>query len=60
MKWHPSLGAWAADGGTRFRVWAPQAERVEVVMPVADFAGDRNWGHDGTYNAGNSSRGSHG
>ena len=31
--WQFSLGALHAPGeGTRFRVWAPRAERVEVVL----------------------------
>jgi maltooligosyltrehalose trehalohydrolase len=32
MTWRPSLGAWPEDGGTRFRVWAPQARAVEVIV----------------------------
>lgn len=31
MSWEPRLGAWPADGGVRFAVWAPEALRVEVV-----------------------------
>src|SRR3954468_22110442 len=30
--WRPALGAWPTDGGTRFRLWAPNARRVEVVV----------------------------
>ena len=30
--WHPTLGAWVTGGGTRFRVWAPEIERVELVL----------------------------
>jgi maltooligosyltrehalose trehalohydrolase len=32
------LGALALDGGTVFRVWAPRAERVEVVLDDGDRA----------------------
>jgi maltooligosyltrehalose trehalohydrolase len=32
MKWQPSLGAWPHAGGTRFRVWAPEAQHVDVVV----------------------------
>jgi maltooligosyltrehalose trehalohydrolase len=28
----PFLGAWADPEGTRFRVWAPEAHRVEVIL----------------------------
>jgi len=28
--WRPSFGAWLEDGGTRFRVWAPESESVGV------------------------------
>jgi len=30
--WHPTLGAILQAGGTAFRVWAPAASRVEVVI----------------------------
>ncbi len=30
--WTPQLGAWPADGGFRFRVWAPERQRVELVI----------------------------
>ncbi len=30
--WQPTLGAWPEAGGTRFRVWAPAAERLEVLL----------------------------
>lgn len=30
--WEPGLGAVAQGGATRFRVWAPEVERVEVVL----------------------------
>jgi maltooligosyltrehalose trehalohydrolase len=33
--WRPSLGAWPESGGTRFRVWAPEAGAVEVVVERA-------------------------
>ena len=32
--WTPQLGAWPADGGFRFRVWAPERHRVEIDMAV--------------------------
>ncbi|HMF16751.1 MAG TPA: malto-oligosyltrehalose trehalohydrolase [Gemmataceae bacterium] len=32
MTWQPSLGAWHEGEGTRFRVWAPQARTVEVIV----------------------------
>lgn len=30
--WRPSLGAWIDDAGTHFRVWAPEAASVSVVI----------------------------
>ncbi len=30
--WRPSLGAWIDDAGTHFRVWAPEATSVSVVI----------------------------
>jgi maltooligosyltrehalose trehalohydrolase len=30
--WRPSLGAWLEGRGARFRVWAPKAATVEVVL----------------------------
>jgi maltooligosyltrehalose trehalohydrolase len=30
--WSPQLGAWPADGGFQFRVWAPERRRVELVL----------------------------
>src|SRR5437870_4950209 len=71
------FGPCLANYGTRFRLWAPAAKRVEAqvgtftkegsyramidrldhladtgitaleLMPLADFAGSRNWGYDG-------------
>src|SRR5690606_28955363 len=38
-RWTPSLGASVKERGTRFRVWAPNAERVEVMWST--LAGDR-------------------
>src|SRR4051794_5008610 len=32
--WRPSLGAWPEAGGTRFRVWAPEARAVELVLEL--------------------------
>ena len=31
-QWRPSLGAWTEQGGIRFRVWAPERERVALVL----------------------------
>ena len=33
--WRPSLGAWPEPGGVRFRVWAPDRERVELVLEAS-------------------------
>jgi maltooligosyltrehalose trehalohydrolase len=33
--WRPSLGAWPTPDGVRFRVWAPEHSRVEVVWDDA-------------------------
>jgi maltooligosyltrehalose trehalohydrolase len=49
--WRPSLGAWPDQGGTRFRVWAPEASSVSVVLegpatgtfPLERFQ-DGTWG----------------
>src|SRR3954468_6466731 len=30
--WRPSLGAWPEEGGIRFRVWAPAARSIELVL----------------------------
>jgi maltooligosyltrehalose trehalohydrolase len=52
MGWRPSLGAWPEGLGTRFRVWAPKAATVEVVL---EGPGDRRARHplkkdeDGTF-----------
>lgn len=32
--WQPSLGAWLEGDGVRFRVWAPQAQQVELVLEL--------------------------
>ena len=32
MSWKPSVGAWPEGEGVRFRVWAPEARTVEVVL----------------------------
>ncbi len=32
MTWSPPIGAQPEEGGTRFRVWAAQAQRVEVLV----------------------------
>jgi maltooligosyltrehalose trehalohydrolase len=34
--WLPSLGAWPDQNGTHFRVWAPVARNVEVVLESAE------------------------
>ena len=34
--WVPSMGAWPGPHGTHFRVWAPEASRVEVVAERPD------------------------
>ncbi len=36
--WRPSLGAWVEGAGVRFRVWAPERRRVEVVVEGEDAA----------------------
>src|SRR5262245_3027666 len=33
--WTPSLGAWADNDGVRFRVWAPDSKRVDVMYDCA-------------------------
>src|SRR5262245_22653291 len=30
--WKPSLGAWIEGDGTRFRVWAPEARELSLVL----------------------------
>jgi maltooligosyltrehalose trehalohydrolase len=35
MPWRPSLGAWPDRDGTRFRVWAPTCQTVELVFEDA-------------------------
>ena len=35
MAWQPSLGAWRQEQGTRFRVWAPEAKRIEVALETS-------------------------
>ncbi len=32
MSWQPTLGAWPSPEGTHFRVWAPSAQTVEVLL----------------------------
>ncbi len=34
--WRPSLGAWPDRDGYRFRVWAPEASQVRVVLESGD------------------------
>ncbi|GAC1471975.1 MAG: malto-oligosyltrehalose trehalohydrolase [Isosphaeraceae bacterium] len=31
-RWRPTLGAWPEEGGARFRVWAPEAVSLQVVI----------------------------
>src|SRR6266436_914293 len=40
--WQPSLGAWLAPEGVRFRVWAPRANLIEV-MPEGSRQGQPPW-----------------
>ncbi len=49
-RWEPSLGAWPDRGGVRFRVWAPTATRVDVVLAGGDAQPLRKAG-DGTFSA---------
>lgn len=35
MVWTPSLGAWSTTNGTAFRVWAPEAASLDVVVEGA-------------------------
>jgi maltooligosyltrehalose trehalohydrolase len=35
MNWIPSIGAWPQNGATRFRVWAPEARRIDLVLENA-------------------------
>ena len=37
--WRPSLGAWTEGDGTRFRVWAPEADAVELILEGPGAAG---------------------
>ena len=32
QEWRPSVGAWPEPDGVHFRVWAPEAEAVELVI----------------------------
>ena len=36
--WQPRLGAWPEAGGVRFRVWAPERRRVELIVEGQDGA----------------------
>jgi len=38
MKWEPSLGAWWESGKTHFRLWAPEAGRIEVMRETPGAA----------------------
>ena len=35
MGWQPSLGAWREENVTHFRVWAPEASKIEVVLETS-------------------------
>ncbi|MBX7111340.1 MAG: malto-oligosyltrehalose trehalohydrolase [Dehalococcoidia bacterium] len=52
MTWQPRLGAWPEDGGVRFRVWAPDAERVEVEIEGTQRGTLPLQREDGGYHAG--------
>lgn len=39
MHWEPTWGAWPTAEGTRFRVWAPEARTVAVVLS----GGEKEW-----------------
>jgi maltooligosyltrehalose trehalohydrolase len=39
--WQPTLGAWPDDRATRFRVWAPATEQVELVIERPGGPADR-------------------
>jgi maltooligosyltrehalose trehalohydrolase len=48
--WRPSLGAWSEDDGIRFRVWAPEARSIEVVLEGTDAIIPLGRAEDGTFN----------
>jgi len=35
MGWQPSLGAWREGSATHFRVWVPEASKIEVVLETS-------------------------
>src|SRR5436309_14275993 len=47
--WQPSLGAWPDAGGIRFRVWAPEACTVDVVLEGTDKTIPLAKDEDGTF-----------
>lgn len=49
MSWRPSLGAWPDAEGVRFRVWAPEATRVELVVEGAPRPVPLEKNPDGTF-----------
>jgi maltooligosyltrehalose trehalohydrolase len=51
--WTPSLGAWPDQDGTHFRVWAPTAGRLEVVLEDTDQPASHSMtkAADGTFSA---------
>ncbi len=40
--WRPSLGAWPADRGSEFRVWAPRPESVTLVVDGREYDLERD------------------
>ena len=51
MTWQPSLGALPTPAGTRFRVWAPTAGRVDLIREPSGDAIALERSADGTYAA---------
>src|SRR5260370_9039248 len=53
MTWLPSLGAWPNSQGTHFRVWAPTAKAVQIVLEGAGKSGTHPLAKepDGTFSA---------
>ncbi len=45
----PNLGAWPEDGGIAFRVWAPTAEWVDVVIETSERTISLDRDDDGTF-----------
>ena len=54
QSWRPSVGAWIEAGGVNFRVWAPAASRVELVLEghaPASGPVEMRKSHDGVFEA---------